>query len=403
MADPRPAGDPYADDIVTSTIHSLWAEPRPPHAPERVWRDWALVAVLVLVAVLEQLLRDDLVWSPLGLLVAVALPFALLWRRTAPLPVVVVAFGLLSTLSIATLTVAEGMIGLDTIGLDTTTAAVLVLPYALARWGAGREVVLGLVVTVCSAVLGIAADDTGIPDAVAGIVVILLFPAAVGASVRYSSNARLRDLEQVRLREREQLARDLHDTVAHHVSAIAIQAQAGRTLAGLHPDRAATALEVIEESASRTLAEMRKMVGVLRDADEPERAPQQGVADIPRLARATGDWPRIDVKLTGDLDDLSPSVGAALYRLAQESITNASRHARHATRIAVHVAGEADHVRLTVLDDGDASAAGRGSTGFGLVGMTERATLLGGTLDAGPRSDQGWTITAVLPRDGEGR
>ncbi len=397
MADPRAAADPYADDIVTNFNHSLWAEPRPPHAPERVWRDWALVAVLVPTAVLEQLLRDDLVWSPLGLLVAVALPFGLLWRRTAPLPVVVVAFGLLSTLSIATLTVAEGMIG-----LDTTAAAVLVLLYALARWGAGREVVLGLVVTVGSAVLGIAADDTGIPDAVAGMA-FLLFPAAVGASVRYSSNARLRDLEQVRLREREQLARDLHDTVAHHVSAIAIQAQAGRTLAGLHPDRAAAALEVIEESASRTLAEMRKMVGVLRDADEPERAPQQGVADIPRLARATGDWPRIDVKLTGDLDDLNPSVGAALYRLAQESITNASRHARHATRIAVHVAGEADHVRLTVLDDGDTSAAGRGSTGFGLVGMTERATLLGGTLDAGPRSDQGWTITAVLPRDGEGR
>ena len=170
----------------------------------------------------------------------------------------------------------------------------------------------------------------------------MLFPAALGASVRYRANSRLREMDQVKLREREQLARELHDTVAHHVSAIAIRAQAGRVVAASHPDAAVDALEVIEEEASRTLAEMRTMVGALRQGEEPDLAPQRGVADIERLAHSAGDRPRVDVELSGDLDDLRPSVEAAIYRLAQESITNAMRHARHATRINVWVVGDDD-------------------------------------------------------------
>ena len=198
------------------------------------------------------------------------------------------------------------------------------------------------------------------------------------------------------------MARELHDTVAHHVSAIAIQAQAGRTLAASQPNAAVDALEVIEEAASRTLAEMRTMVGVLRDGEEPDRAPQRGVADIARLARGAGDGPRVDVELSGDLDHLLPLVEAAVYRLAQESITNAVRHARNATRVSVIVVGDSDCVRLTVRDDGDASPFGASSSsGYGLVGMTERATLLGGTLEAGPSPDSGWTVNAVLPRNGK--
>jgi signal transduction histidine kinase len=229
---------------------------------------------------------------------------------------------------------------------------------------------------------------------------VLSFPAALGAFVRIWKVSRLRELDQVKLRERQELARELHDTVAHHVSAIAIQAQAGRTVAAARPDRAVRALELIEEEASRTLAEMRTMVAVLRDGDGPELAPQRGVADIRRLAHDAAHGPRIDVELSGDLEALRPSVGAAMYRLAQESITNSLQHARHATRISVSVAGEADCVRLTVRDDGAAGAAGRSGPGYGLVGMTERATLLGGTLEAGPAADHGWTVSATLPRAG---
>ena len=112
------------------------------------------------------------------------------------------------------------------------------------------------------------------------------------------------------------------------------------------------------------------------------------------------DGPRITVELAGDLDQLRPAVEAAVYRMAQESITNVARHARHATRVEVRVCGDADTVRLTVRDDGAASHAASNGTGFGLVGMAERATLLGGTCEAGPGPSDGWIVQAVIPRSG---
>ena len=378
--------------MASNAVRSIWAEPRAPHPPARVWRDWVLVAVLVATAILEASFRQDVIWRPVALVLAVALVFPLLWRRTHPLAAVALTFGTIIAVSVAALFGADGPVGLD------TAVYVLLFPYALFRWGSGREAVIGLGIILVAYVLGIASDDvSGVGEAVFAWL-FLMFPAALGAAVRYQATSRLRELDQVKLREREQLARELHDTVAHHVSAIAIRAQAGRVVAASDPDAAVDALHVIEEEASRTLAELRGMVGVLREDEEADLAPQRGLADLEGLAHRVGDRPRVEVHLSGDLDDLGPSVEAAIYRIAQESITNAVRHARRATRISVGVAGDDDCVRLTVRDDGDASSAGRVSAGYGLVGMTERATLLGGTLEAGPSPDSGWTVNAVLPR-----
>jgi signal transduction histidine kinase len=357
-----------------------------------VWRDWVLVGLLVPTALLEGVLREDVVWRPVAIVLAVTLIFTLLWRRTHPLAMVAIAFGAVIAVSLASLW-TDGPVGLNTM------IFIVLLPYSLCRWGSGREAAIGLAIVLLAGAVGTAVDYTGVVDTVLGAL-FLLFPAAIGASVRYRASSRLRERDQVRLREREQLARELHDTVAHHISAIAIRAQAGRVVAASRPDAALDALGVIEEEASRALAEMRGMVGVLRDGGErPDLAPQRGVADIDRLARSVGDRPRVEVDLSGDLEDLAPSVGAAIYRIAQESITNAVRHARRATRVDVSVAGEDDCVRLTVRDDGDAGLTGRSGTGYGLVGMAERAILLGGTLEAGPNPDGGWTVTAVLPRE----
>ena len=228
--------------------------------------------------------------------------------------------------------------------------------------------------------------------------IILLFPATLGAAVRYWTSSRLRELDQVKLRERAELARELHDTVAHHVSAIAIRAQAGRVVAASHPEAAVDALGVIEEEASRTLAELRSMVGGLREDDRATLEPQPGVADLVQLARTVGDRPRVEIDLSGDLDDLGPAMEAAVYRIAQESVTNAVRHARGATQIQVGVAGDHDRVRVTVSDDGEPGSTNSGLDGYGLVGMTERAALLGGSLEAGPGAERGWNVVAVLPR-----
>ena len=380
--------------MVSDTVRQLWAEPRAsPPPPARAWTDWVLVALLVPVGVLEVFLRRDLGWPVIAFILGVPSIFALLWRRTKPLTVVVIVFACHGASE------AVLLLGADYSAMLYTTAWLLILPYSLFRWGSGRECIIGLAVMMLAHVPnGSGAVDSVITALAASV--FLLFPAAVGLAVRYRLAYRVRAFDQVKLLERELLARELHDTVAHHVSAIIIQAQAGRTVASTDPDAAVRVLQVIEEEASRTLTEMRIMVGALRDGETADLAPQRGLADITKLARTTGASPHVAVRLTGGLDDIRPSVGAAVYRMAQESITNAVRHARHATRIEVVVTGDDDAIRLTVQDDGDPNPSPSGSIGYGLVGMSERAKLLGGTLQAGPSDGRGWTITAVLPRDG---
>ena len=376
--------------MVRNALRLLWAEPRAPHAPKRVWRDWALVAVLVPTALVEAVVRDVVVWRQLALAVCVALVLTLLWRRTYPLAAVAIAFGSLAAMDAAALVAGVRQPGLY------TTAFVVLLPYSLFRWGSGREVVIGLGFMLASAAFATVGDFNGFTEAIVGVMV-LLFPAAVGVTVRTLLVSRERNLEQIKLREREHLARDLHDSVAHHVSAVILRAQAGRYLAETDPGAAVDALAVIEDEASRALTQMRLIVGVLRKGEDADLAPTPGVAAIEQLARAFEGPPRIEVDIEGDLHDLAPSVDAAIYRIAQESITNATRHARDATCITVRVVGDDASVRLTIEDDG-ASGSGSGIAGYGLAGMTERAALLGGTLEAGPGPDRGWTVAAVVPR-----
>ncbi|HEX2576706.1 MAG TPA: sensor histidine kinase [Aquihabitans sp.] len=370
-----------------------------PDRPEVGWRDRALVVAMVPIGIAEAVVQTELVWRWLSLAVFFALLAAVHHRRAHPLGALVGAFALLAAVDVASL-----VAGVDWRGLGSNIV-VLLLPYALLRWGAARDAVLGYAVMTVPAVLSGFDDQIHreLGDYPAGNIasglLVLVAAGAVGMAVRFRETSHEQQLDQAKLLEREQLARELHDTVAHHMSAIAIRAQAGRVVGASDPAGAVDALRVIEEEASRTLAEMRTLVGALRQRGEADLSPQRGVADIERLAGHHGDRPRIEVELSGDLDGLRPSVDAALYRLAQEAITNAVRHARHASRVHVAVRGEPDCIRLTVGDDGDTGSFDpRSSSGFGLVGMAERAKLLGGTLDAGPSRTRGWTVAAVLPR-----
>jgi glucose-6-phosphate-specific signal transduction histidine kinase len=387
--------------MATSALRSLWAEPRPTNAPDRGPRDWALVAALVCWSVVEVVLRRaawtsaDLAPRPLLLLYTLAVLGPLLWRRTHPLVAVAVSFGTLTIVDIVRI-----LTGSQGAPLSSTSAA-LILAYALFRWGSGREAAIGLGVILLWLPITTVADPTSLAGKV-GAFGFFLFAAALGAAIRYRTKLRIRYVDQAKAREREQLARELHDTVAHHVSGIAIQAQAGRAIAASHPERAVEALAVIEDAATRTLTELRAIVGVLRATQDTEFAPQPGVAEVEQLATDGQTRPCVEVTLSGEFDDLSPAVGAAIYRLAQESITNARRHARHATQVTVAVTGDADQVRLTIDDDGSA-AGGRAPAGYGLVGMRERASLLGGTFHAGPAAERGWRVEAVLPRTGTPR
>ncbi len=375
--------------MITSALRSLWAEPRAAAVPERVSRDWVLVGALMVTALLEGVLRDDVAWRPVATIVAVGLAPVLLWRRTRPLACVVVAWGTAMGLGLATLAGGPTHIGL------TTMIYVLVLVYALVRWGSGREIVIGLTVVLVAAVIGSVADASGPADVIGGFAVVVA-SAMGGAAFRYRAESWHRALDQIRSQERVGLARELHDMVAHHVSAIAVQAQAGRTLAGQRPEAALEALAVIEGEASRTLAEMRAMVRVLRDGAPAEYTPQRGVADLASLARRES-VPVVDVELPDDLDELPVQVDAAVYRLAQEALTNALRHARNASRVEIRVVEGGGRLRLSVTDDGQIDPARPTTHGFGLLGMTERVQLLGGTLRAGPALRGGWAVDAELP------
>ncbi|MGK4591715.1 sensor histidine kinase [Amycolatopsis sp. w19] len=374
--------------MTTNALRSLWAEPRATDAPERVSRDWVLVAALMATALLEGVLRDDLAWRPFATIVAVGLAPVLLWRRSHPLICVVVAFGAAMALGLASLLGEATSLGLDTM------IYVLVFVYALVRWGSGREIVIGLAVVAVAAGIGMVPDHIG-PTEIFGGFAILAAAAAGGAAFRYRADSRRRELDQIRGQERVGLARELHDIVAHHVSAIAVQAQAGRAMAGRRPEAALEVLAAIEGEASRTLTEMRAMVRVLRDAPAGY-APQPGVADLTSLARSAP-APVVDVELPEDLDELPPQIDAAVYRLAQEALTNALRHARDASRVEIRVVDGAGTLRLRVTDDGRIDPARPVNHGFGLLGMTERVQLLGGTLRAGPAPEGGWTVDAELP------
>ncbi|MCD0451717.1 histidine kinase [Actinocorallia sp. API 0066] len=381
--------------MATNALRSLWAEPRPARPSDRRPRDWALVAVLICWSVLEAALREDMAPLPLLLVAVLAVVAPLPWRRTHPLVVSAVAFGTVTVVDLVrVLTGSQGT-------LPSSVAATLLITYALFRWGSGREAASGLGVILLWLAITCVAETGSVAEMVAGYA-FFLFAAALGAAIRYRTKIRVRDIDQAKARERELLARELHDTVAHHVSGIAIQAQAGRAVAASHPERAIEALAVIEDAATRTLTELRAIVGVLRSAQDTEFAPRPSVAEVERFATEGRTRPRVEVRLSGELDDLSPAVGAAIYRLAQESVTNARRHARHATRVTVAVTGDTDQVRLTVDDDGSA-AGGRAPAGYGLVGMRERAALLGGTFHAGPAAARGWRVEAVLPRTGAPR
>lgn len=332
-----------------------------------------------------------------AVLFAAALALLVPCRRQYPLATVAMAFVAMSAASVGAL--ATGALGAVAEG---SPAVRLILTYALVRWGSGREASIGLALIVAAFPLITAHDPPPRPIGDVIRVAFWLLPAALGLALRYRADVRRERIAAARQRERERLARELHDTVAHHVSAIAIQAQAARALLPSRPEAAAGRLQTIEEAASRTLREMRTIVGALRGGEEAQVAPQQGLADIEQLAHEGQGGLRVEVAFSGTLGDLAPAVETGLYRLAQESIANVRRHARRAETVRVKVEGEGPCVRLRVIDDGtSASASGAGAAdGFGLVGMEERARLLGGRLDAGPEPGGGWAVRAELPKTG---
>ena len=199
--------------------------------------------------------------------------------------------------------------------------------------------------------------------------------------------------------ERARIARDLHDVVAHHVSVMTLQAEAARTALPPGSRPADRALRRVAESGRSAMAELRRMLGILRASGESDGglAPQPGIPQIADLVddlRARG--MRITLNVEGDTAPVPAGVALSAYRVVQEALTNVRKHAGSSS-VFVDVSCTPEAVELRVVDDGRMRLAGNGR-GHGLVGMQERVALVGGTLAAGPRdSGAGWQVEAKLP------
>lgn len=225
--------------------------------------------------------------------------------------------------------------------------------------------------------------------------------AGVGGYLRFQQERRKEAVRSVRRAERLELARELHDLVAHHITGIVVQAQAARTVAQTKPEAVLPALDAIATAGGDALTSMRRMVTVLR-ADEAARTPGSTLADLRLLTeRFSSEGPKVAFEIGSGIDDqtLPPEVLTTLHRVLQEALTNIRKHAQRSAWVEADLRRYDSTVVLRVLNHGaDANPRlARTGGGFGLVGMAERVEALGGRLTAGPTPEGAWQVIAEFP------
>jgi len=382
----------------------MWARLLPPA------RDAALAGVLLAVGEAELRFGYATASGPttrhaLAMLLTIA-PLA--WRRVVPLvagTLVLAAFALGPVLAPDLNTFAAAV---------AVTVAVFSLAAHAASWEAavaGGVVAVGLVVAWSA--LDPAPENEWLADSV--FVALAWSCGAVVRRHRLAAGSARADADAARsaageraaalLRdERARIARELHDVVAHGIAVTVLQARGGRRVLAEDPAAAAAALDDIERVSAQSLAEMRRLVGMLREdgGDDPSTGgvpePQPGLRDLDRLVRqvrAAG--LETEVAVDGEPRELPPGLDLSAYRIVQEALTNVLRHSPGA-RARLCVRWEPAAVALQVTDDGPATAAA--PAGHGLTGMRERVALFGGTLECGPRPEGGHAVVARLPVPG---
>lgn len=379
---------------------------RPPR-PTRVdtWLTAGLLLVslgsTLLIALLAPVPHDRNPW-PWGYALILAACLPVLWRTT--LPRTTASISVVAATAYYPLGFPDGMVMLCT----------AVMLYTVVRRGHRTfGWMLGIGQFVAVNAYEFALTGTFRPEAlgiIAWVLVLLCAAEIVRWRQEYLRADREREAETTRTREEEllrrvfeqrvQLARDVHDTVAHNISLINVQAGTALYLIETEPERAAEALATIKQTSKDTLVELRGILGVLRAVDEAApRTPAAGLEHVEELAagtRSTG----IDVTVesVGEPGRLPASTDAAAYRTVQEALTNVVRHSG-ASRALVRVEYGASFLIVEVVDDGRGTV-GPPVPGNGITGMRERAALVGGTVDAGPREGGGFRVRARLPIDG---
>ena len=373
-------------------------------------RDGLLAVALTVVGQVELVLLADEVAGPRllqhGAFAVVTGSLAL--RRLRPLPAAVVA--------------AVGMAFQTLLGEAPAVAAfiaLLVVTYSVAQYaGPRRDAVLGLLAVLASvAVYPFVAPDATVADEVANLAIptiIWVFArlarerldrAVLAEREAQAARQRAREEEDARVAaiaaERRRIAREMHDVVGHGVTLMLLHADAAQASLGGREPAAEQALDVVLSSGRAALTDLHRMLRVLREADgDPEHDQPGTIADVDALVQAAARAGRdVDLAVTGVARPLPAAVEAAAYRIVQESLTNAVRHAPSA-RVRVRVAYDDGALAIEVTDDGPPGGARRTDRlpGYGLAGIRERVALFEGRFTAGPRDDgPGWRVSAVLP------
>jgi signal transduction histidine kinase len=382
----------------------------------RIYGDWVLALVLAVLFQIEVLTIDPShppgdvgteVFSATERAVAAAagliLMLSLAWRRRAPLVVLGVA--------IATSVVAN-LVGV--LHEATTPAIALVVAvYTVGGHTSGLRAAVGGLGTAALIAINVA-EQFSLGDLLL-IAMILGGSWLAGRAIRYRRE-RERTLERLTIeleREREEkaraavaeervrIARELHDVVAHAISVIVLQARGGRRSLATDPGETREALDMIEATGSEALAEMRRLLGMLRrDDEEIALAPQPSLRYLDALAEQVREAGLpVDLSVEGEPTELPPGVDLSAYRIVQEALTNALRHAGPATARVVVRYREND-LELEIADTGAGTSASDGE-GHGLAGMRERVSLYGGRIEAGPRGGGGFAVRARLPLDSD--
>jgi signal transduction histidine kinase len=279
---------------------------------------------------------------------------------------------------------------------------VLPVRQAVAIWAAGVAVVVGLGITISpgsAAALG--RVDVGVWGTALGAGLFLRFR---DWRRRTAICERAAAIETVRRDERLELARELHDATAHHITGIVIQAQAARIAARKHADTLDSALAGIESVGTDALTSMRQVIGLLRDAEEGggfTPGPERLTDLVDRFARR-GLAVRFSMP-DGPADPAwPPEVTTTVHRVVSEALTNITRHAPGAREVTVTLTHDDQAIAVEITDDAPPAGSPRfaHTSGYGLVGMRERLETLGGTLSAGPGPVTGWSVRATLPAPG---
>lgn len=308
-------------------------------------------------------------------------------------------------------------------GLAVAVAAALVAHLARLPSEPGPAMALALAVLVCSAVRTapprqVAAVGAGcvvvtaasllttshsLVDGVPPVTVLtglaLSAGAGAGLALRVRNDLRGAAIARVRRDERLELARELHDVVAHHITGVVLETQAARIALRTRPETLDESLAGIETASTDALAAMRRVVGLLRDTEDaaPATPGPEGLGElVDRFARH-GPPVRLSAPDPVASRRWPPEVVSTVHRVVQESLTNIARHAAHARAVTVDVVQDTRSVTVEVADDATAPPARHHRGGYGLVGLRERVEALDGTLTAGPRPGGGWSVLARIP------